>query len=161
MGSIPTGSTIPISAYGTRALLCGGLLLYLGQGAEFQEETVITKVKCTTKGCDLENQVLTTTALYLNRIAPLDGPFICPRCEKPMKVVDRIPANYKGNSGAKTMPRRISARLVTKRPSTAGRKRKSKGTKIKITGTLLGYRKSPKKAGTKRPGQRKRGPSKS
>jgi hypothetical protein len=135
--------------------------LYLGHGAEFQEETAITKVKCTTKGCELENQVFTTTALYLNRIAPLDGPFICPRCEKPMSVVDRVPANYKGNSGAKTMPRRMSARPANKRPSTAGRKRKSKGTKIKITGTLLGYKKPPRKAGTKKSGQRKRGPSKS
>jgi hypothetical protein len=122
---------------------------------------MITKVKCTTKGCNLKDQVLTTTALYLNKIAPLDGPFICPKCEKPMKVVNSVPVNYKGDSGVKTMPRRISAEHTTKKPFTAGRKGKSKVTKIKIAGTFLGYQKSQKKAGTKKPGQRKRGPSKS
>ncbi len=135
--------------------------MYLGKGAEFQEATMITKVKCVTVGCELKDQVITTTALFISKVAPLDGPFNCPRCGNPMKVVARVPANYKGNSGAKIPPRRIISTPTAKKSFIVGKKRKSKGTKIKTMGTLLGYKKSTKKAGTKKPGQRKRGPSKS
>jgi hypothetical protein len=117
---------------------------------------MIKTVKCVTKGCDVEGQVLTTTALFLNRIAPLDGPFICPKCGNHMKVVARIPAN-KGKSG-KTMPR------TTSRPPAKKSIRKKLGTGLKIKiGKRLGsrFKKPPTKAAPKKPGPRKRGPNKS
>lgn len=116
---------------------------------------MITKVKCVTEGCELKDQVITTTALFIAKVAPLDGPFNCPKCGKPMKVVDRVPANYKGNSGSKNPPRRIASKPTAKK-SAVGTKRKSKGLKIKTSGTLLGYKKPPKKSGPKKQGPRKR-----
>lgn len=62
---------------------------------------MVTKVQCVTKGCEWEKAVFTTTALFIAKIAPLDGPYICPKCEQAMKVVARVPANYKGNGGKK------------------------------------------------------------
>lgn len=116
---------------------------------------MITKVKCVTEGCELKDQVMTATALFFGKVAPLDGPFNCPKCGKTMKVVDRVPTNIKGNSGSKNPPYRIAAKPIAKK-STVGKKRKSKGTKIKISGRFLGYKKPPKKSGPKKPGPRKR-----
>jgi hypothetical protein len=114
---------------------------------------MIKTVKCVTKGCELKDYVVTTTALFLSKIAPLDGPFPCPKCGKPMKVVARIPAN-KGKSG-KTVSRPSSKPPAKK---LVGRKKRPKGIKIKIGGRKLGTRyKNP----TKKPGARKRGPGKS
>ena len=130
------------------------------QGAEFQETRMITKVKCVTVGCEMKDQVFTTTALFISKVAPLDGPFNCPKCEMPMKVVARVPANYKRNSGEKTPSRRIISTPTAKKSSIVGKKRKQKGIKIKTSGAFLGY-KPLTKAAPKKPGQRKRGPSKS
>jgi hypothetical protein len=122
----------------------------------FQEAGMITKVKCGTNGCELKDRVFTTTALFLNKIAPLDGPFPCPKCDKPMKVVERIPANYKGGSGAKRMPRTTTSKPTAKKP--VGKKKVKKAITLKGIGKSLGVRyKKP----TKNAGPRKRGPSKS
>jgi hypothetical protein len=122
---------------------------------------MVTKVKCVTEGCLLKDQIFTTTALFIAKVASLDGPFNCPKCGKPMKVVARIPANYKGNSGAKTAPRRATSNPTARRSTKVGKKSRSKGMKIKTTGTLLRYQNVAKKATPKKLGQRKRGPSKS
>lgn len=121
---------------------------------------MITKVKCVTVGCELKDQVLTTTALFISKVAPLDGPFNCPKCGRPMKVVARVPANYKGNSGAKAPPRRIISTQTAKKSSTVRKKTKPTGIKIKTSGAFQGY-KPLTKAAPKKPGQRKRGPNKS
>ena len=121
---------------------------------------MITKVKCVTVGCEMKDQVITTTALFINKVAPLDGPFNCPKCGMSMKVVARVPANYKGNSGAKSPPRGTVSTPTAKKSSKVGKKRKPKGIMIKTSGSFLGY-KPLTKAAPKKPGQRKRGPSKS
>ena len=122
---------------------------------------MITKVKCTKEGCEWKDRVFTTTALYFSKIVPLDGPFPCPKCGKPMKVVDRVLAKYKGNAGAKASPRRTTANPVSKKP--VGKKRKSKGIKLMGRGNTgnIRFGKPPNKKGPKKPGPRKRGPSKS
>jgi hypothetical protein len=118
---------------------------------------MIKTVKCVTKGCELEDRIVTTTALFLSKIAPLDGPFICPKCGKPMKVVARSLVN-KGKSG-KTMPATTSSRPMVHR---VGKKRRKPGIKIKVGKGTLGtrFKKPPQKADHRKPGPRKRGPSK-
>jgi hypothetical protein len=118
--------------------------------------TMIKTVKCVTKGCEFENRVVSTASRFINRIGPLDGPFICPKCGKTMKVVERYPAN-KGKSG-KTMPRTSSGSTGHK----VGKKKNKPGLKIKHGRGALGspHKKAPK-AGQRKQGQRKRGPSKS
>ena len=115
-------------------------------------------MKCVKEGCELKDQVIPTSVLFINKVAPLDGPFPCPKCGEPMKVVARVRTDYKGNSGAKTTPRRTAAKPPPKKP--IGKKRKPKGIKIKTSGPFLGYQKPTKKAGSKKPTPRKRGPSK-
>jgi hypothetical protein len=119
---------------------------------------MIKTVECVTKGCELEDRIVTTTALFMSRIAPLDGPFICPKCGKPMKIVERIPAN-KGKSG-ETMPRSSSSSRPT--GIKVGKRKVKKGIKIKVGRGTLGtrFKKPPTKVGPKKPGPRKRGPSK-
>jgi hypothetical protein len=114
---------------------------------------MIKTVKCVTKGCELENRIVTTTALFMSRLAPLDGPFICPKCGKSMKVVERIPAN-KGKSG-KTMPRTTASRTTGHK---VGKKKRKPGLTVK--GYSLGNPKRKSKALPKKPGPRKRSPSK-
>jgi hypothetical protein len=116
-----------------------------------QEVAVITKVKCATQGCEWDGRIFTTTALFLNKVAALDGPFICPKCDKPMKIVDRVPANYKGSSG-KTSLRRVSAPPIGKK---VGKRKVSKGMTIKSSGNFSGY-KPVKKSGTTKVATRKR-----
>jgi len=121
-------------------------------------DRMITKVKCVKEGCELKDHVISTSVLFINNVAPLDGPFPCQRCGEPMKVVSRVPSAYKGNSAAKTSARRTSAKPGAKR--LVGKKRKPKGIKIKMSGALSGYQKLTKKAGARKSGPRKRGPSK-
>jgi hypothetical protein len=77
-----------------------------------------------------------------------------------MRVVARISATYKGNSGAKTQPRRITTKPTLTRTSKPVAKRKTKRIKIKGLGATLGYTKPTKKASPRKPLQRKRSPSK-
>jgi hypothetical protein len=114
---------------------------------------MIKTVKCVTKGCELENRPVTTTALYISRLAPLDGPFICPKCGKVMKIVARIPVN-KGKSG-KTMQRTTTSRQTVHK---VGKRKKKPGLTLK--GYTLGNPKRKSKAAPKKPSLRKRGPSK-
>jgi hypothetical protein len=117
---------------------------------------MIKSVKCVTKGCEVKDQVVATASLFINGITPLDGPFICPKCGKPMKVVARIPAN-KGKSGKPISRTTISKPTANK----VGKRKRKPGLKIKV-GKKLGvrYKKSPTKS-AKKPGPRKRGLSKS
>jgi hypothetical protein len=115
---------------------------------------MVEKVKCTKEGCDRKGKIITTTALFMSKIAPLDGPFPCPNCGEPMKIVQSTPANYKGNSGAKTKPRRAIIMPATKKP--VGKKKTFKGIKIKMSNPVLGRRKAAEKPTAKKPGQRKR-----
>jgi hypothetical protein len=101
-----------------------------------------------------------TTALFFAKVGPINGSYNCPKCGKPMKVVARVVAKYKGNSGAKTSPRRTSSTPTAKKSNVVAKKRKPKGLKIKGWGPYLGHRKLAKKAGPKKQGPRKRGPSK-
>ena len=117
---------------------------------------MVTKVKCVTKGCEWENQVFPVTVLFINRIAPLDGPYPCPKCDQEMKVVARVLASYKPGSGAKAAPRRAASKPTKK----AVGKKKFKGIKVKMSNPVLGGRKSSKKPSPKKPGPRKRGPGK-
>ena len=121
---------------------------------------MIMKVKCVIEGCEFKDRIIPTAVLFLNRIAPLDGPFPCPGCGEPMKVVQSVPTNYKG-SGAKTMSRTKASRPTVKRA--VGRKKVAKkGTRLKLGGITLGSPfKNPTKKVGKKPGPRKRGPSKS
>jgi hypothetical protein len=121
---------------------------------------MITKVKCVTQGCRLQDKVFTTTALFFAKVAALNGPFTCPNCGKPMKVVARVLAKYKGNSGAKASPRGPVSTPATRKSTLVGKKKKPSGIKIKGWGPYLGQRKLTKKARPKKPGPRKRGPSK-
>ena len=50
---------------------------------------MVTKVKCVTPNCKLQNREIPTTALYFAKVAPLDGPYECPEWHKQMKVVAR------------------------------------------------------------------------
>lgn len=118
---------------------------------------MVTKVKCVTKGCEWENQVFSVSVLFVNKIAPLDGPYPCPKCEQEMKVVAHVPANYKPGAGAKTITRRAASKPGTKK---AVGKKKFKGIKIKMSNPVLGGRKAAQMPSPKKPGLRKRGPSK-
>jgi hypothetical protein len=109
---------------------------------------MIETVKCVTKGCDLEGQVRSAASLFFNRIAPLDGPFICPICGNPMKVVTRIPLN-KGKSG-KPMSRTSSRPTGHK----VGKKKVRKA--LTVTGAFVGGAKRKSKAAPKKPAGRKR-----
>src|ERR1700733_10830179 len=113
---------------------------------------MIKTVKCVTKGCELEDRIVTTTALFLSKIAPLDGPFTCPKCGEPMKVVSRIPVN-KGKSG-KTIPRSTASRTTGHK---VGKKTRKPGIKIKVGRGSLGtrFKKPPTKADPRKPGPRK------
>ena len=121
---------------------------------------MVDKVKCCNKDCKLFDLVVPVSYLYINKIAPLDGPWPCPGCGDKMKIAHVIPNNYKGN-GSKTMPKRVvaskpsSSRTVAKKPA----RRKSVKRKIAYLGMgkaapSLFKQQKPKSAG------RKRGPQK-
>lgn len=122
---------------------------------------MVDKVKCGNKECTRFNAVVPVTNLYINRIAPLDGPWPCPDCGEEMKIAHVIPNSHKGN-GSKSSPRRITAsppgsRTVARKPA----RRKTVKRKIaflgmgKVTPSWLKEPK-PKSAGRKQ-GPRKRG----
>ena len=116
---------------------------------------MVTKVKCVTPNCKLQNREIPTTALYFAKVAPLDGPYECPECHKQMKVVARVLASYKPGASAKPGPRRAttsSSKPIGKKPQ--------KKFSIKVSNPVLGQRKLTKKAVPKKPGPRKRGPNK-
>ena len=82
---------------------------------------MVDKVKCGNKDCKLFDVVVPVSNLYINRIAPLDGPWPCPECREEMKIAHVIPNSYKGNS-SKSMPKRITtsqtaSRTVGKKPA--------------------------------------------
>jgi hypothetical protein len=114
---------------------------------------MIKTIKCVTKGCEFEGKVFSTTSFFFARVAPLDGPFICPKCYKRMKIVAYYPLN-KGRSG-KTMPRTTSSRPTAHK---VGKKKKKPGLTLK--GYSLGNPKRRSKPVAKKPGPRKLGPSK-
>jgi hypothetical protein len=117
-----------------------------------QETRMITKVKCGTDGCEWKDRIFTNTALFMAKIAPLDGPFTCPHCNKPMEVVERDLANYKPQAGAKTMPRTTTSKPTAKKP--VGRKKPAKKIKIAGVGTAgnLRFKEPQKITGAKKPG---------
>jgi hypothetical protein len=122
---------------------------------------MVDKVKCCNRDCKLFDMVLPVSTLYINKVAPLDGPWPCPACGDEMKIAHVIPNNYKG-SGTKTMPKRTvaskpsSSRAVGKRPA----RRKSAARRIAYLGmgkaapSVFTKRQKPKSVG------RKRGPHK-
>lgn len=121
---------------------------------------MITKVKCGTKDCDWENRPISTVWLNINYRVPLEGPFVCPKCDQPMKVDDRVLASYKGRAGAKTTPCAATTKPSVSRSSKPGGKRKPAGLKVTGVGAMLDYKLGKRKASTGKSGKRKRGPSK-
>jgi hypothetical protein len=90
------------------------------------EAEMVKPVKCLIKGCELEGKVFSTTSLFFAKVAALDGPFICRKCHKPMKVVERYPVN-KGKSG-RTTPRTTSRPKATK----VAKKKMRPGKTVKV-----------------------------
>jgi hypothetical protein len=76
-----------------------------------------------------------------------------------MRVVERIPDDYKG-SGSKRMLRAIPPRPNTNNSREVGKNKKPKGMKLTGMGAQLGYGKLGKKTSERKSGPRKRGPSK-
>jgi len=70
---------------------------------------MVDKVKCGNKVCKLFDVVVPVSNLYINKVAPLDGPWPCPECGDEMKIAHVIPNKYKGN-GSKAMPSAWSRR---------------------------------------------------
>jgi hypothetical protein len=103
--------------------------------SKFQEDNMITRVRCNTKDCPREDQILSTTAFLRSKLASLDGPFECPDCHKLMEIYDRVPENYKGGSGRKPGRHKVATpaaekrRFVKKLPSKQPIHRKRVATK--------------------------------
>jgi hypothetical protein len=121
---------------------------------------MVDKVKCRNQECKLFDMAVPVTNLYINRVAPLDGPWPCPVCGEEMKVARVIPNNLKG-TGSKSTPRRITASQTASR--TVGKKpvrRKSVKRKVAYLGMgkaapSWSKEQKPKSAGRKQ-GPRKR-----
>lgn len=116
---------------------------------------------CANKDCKLFDVAVPVSNLYVNRTAPLYGPWPCPGCGEEMKIAFVIPNSYKGNS-SKTMPKRMAtsqsvSRTVGKKPA----RRKSVKRKVVYPGMgkaapSLFKKQKPKSTGRKQ-GPRKRG----
>jgi hypothetical protein len=121
---------------------------------------MVDKVKCGNKECKEFGKPVPVSLYFINKIAPLDGPWPCVVCGEPMKVALVIPDNYKGNGG-KSMPKRITTSHPTSK--TVGKKPVRRKSVKKITYLGVGKaapsmfkKQKPKSAGRKQ-GPRKRG----
>jgi hypothetical protein len=122
---------------------------------------MVDKVKCGNKDCKLFDVAVPVSNLYINRVAPLEGPWPCPACGDGMKIAHVIPNNYKGN-GPKTMPkRRVESKPSSSR--TVGKKKPARRKSVKRRVAFLGMGKAApslfKQRKSKSAG-RKRGPQK-
>lgn len=121
---------------------------------------MVKSVKCKNDKCEAFGVVQQASVLFINRIAPLSGPFNCPICEEKMQIVEVIPDNYKGNYSSKSMPKRAVSSTSRSSSKPARGKRVAKKTLIvKFPG--MGTAKSPMfKKQTKKTAFRKSGPRK-
>jgi hypothetical protein len=121
---------------------------------------MVNKVKCGNKNCKLFDVLVPVSNLYINKVAPLDGPWPCPECGDEMKIAQVIPNSYKSN-GSKTMPKRLVASKPSSSRTVAKKLARRKSVKRKIA--YLGMDKAaPSLFKQQKPksASRKRGPPK-
>ncbi len=119
---------------------------------------MVKSVKCKNDKCKAFGIVQQVSVLFINKVAPLSGPFNCPMCKEKMQVVEVIPGNYKGNPLSKSMPRRIAT--SPSRPSSKPARRKKVAKKLVKRVLGMGTAKSSFKKQAKKTASQKLGPRK-
>lgn len=122
---------------------------------------MVKSVKCKNDKCGAFGIVQQVSVLFINKVAPLSGPFNCPICKDKMQIVEVIPENYKGKPLSKSMPRRIAT--SPSRPSSKPPRRKKVAKKLVKQVRLLGMgtaKSSQFKRPTQKTASRKSGPRK-
>lgn len=113
---------------------------------------MVDKVKCGNKECKNFDIAIPVSNLYINRTAPLNGPWPCQVCREDMKIAVVIPDSYK-RGGTKHMTSKPITQPISQKKV---RTKKVKFRKLTVKGATLGGIKQVKKSTRKKSPARKR-----